>query len=55
MKKFFLFFVIFMLSCLLSAQEGENEPAAEQNEPAAAAEDAGEALDSIPGQTIMPV
>ena len=42
MKKFFLFFVIFMLSCLLSAQEGENEPAAEQNEPAAAAEDAGE-------------
>ena len=50
MKKTLLFFVIFMLSGALSAQEAQNEPAADQNEPVTAAEESKETVESAPAE-----
>ena len=52
MKKFFLFFVIFMFSGVISAQEAQSEPAAEENKPAAAAEEAGEETEAAPAEAV---
>ena len=55
MKKFFLFFVIFMFFGVLSAQEAQNEPVSEQNEqiseqndPVAVAEEVKEVTEAAP-------
>ena len=50
MKKTLLFFVIFMLSGALSAQEAQNEPVADQNEPVTAAEESKETVESAPAE-----
>lgn len=48
MKKIFLFFVVFVFSAILAAQETQNEQTSEQNEPAAAAEEVKENGEAAP-------
>ena len=50
MKKIFLLFVIFMLFGVLTAQEAQNEPAAEQKEPSAAQEEVKEGAEAAPAE-----
>jgi hypothetical protein len=50
MKKIFLFFVIFMLFGVLTAQEVQNESAVVQNEPAASSEEVKEVIEAAPAE-----
>lgn len=50
MKKIFLLFVIFMFFGVLTAQEAQNEPVADQNEPSAAQEEVKEVTEAAPAE-----
>lgn len=50
MKKIFLLFVIFMFFGVLTAQEAQNEQAADQNEPAASSEEVKEVTEAAPAE-----